>query len=145
MRSQDIGDLQRKENCRDERISPDDPHKIVFSFKYYLPTKLKQNDQSFVSWQKDKILAKFLETLKSISELTMTEAKQANLITEYGDFPVHSKFSCPPILKGHKRWAVVKKISGQEARVAGIISDNIFYVVYLDKNHDFWPTEKKNT
>ena len=72
--TQDIGTLQRKVATRDKRLSAGDPYKIVFSFKYYLPTNLKKKSkQSFKTWEKDKLLSKLSDTFKSLSELTMTE------------------------------------------------------------------------
>ena len=38
-----------------------------------------------------------------------------------------------------------RKVKEQKGRVAGHIIENIFYVVFLDKNHRFYVTEKKNT
>jgi len=143
-KAQDIGSLSRKASLRDERLSSDDPYKILFSFKYYLPNTLKKNKQAFKTWERDKLLSKLSDTFKSLSELTMPEAKQNGMITEYGDFPPDSKFKCPKALLHSNRWGVIKNISGK-ARVAGIISDNIFYIVFLDKDHDFWPVEKKHT
>jgi hypothetical protein len=142
--AQDMGSFRRKVGTRDKRISAGDPYKIVFSFKYYLPNTLKKNRQSFQTWEKNKFLSKLSDTFKSLSELTMTEAKQNKMITEYGSFPSNSKFTCPKSLRDSERWGVIKNIYGK-ARVAGIISDNIFYIVFLDKDHDFWPVEKKHT
>jgi hypothetical protein len=36
-------------------------------------------------------------------------------------------------------------IKGQKGRVAGHIIENVFYLVFLDKEHRFFITEKKNT
>jgi hypothetical protein len=67
--AQDVGALRRKVSTRDKRVSPDDPHKIVFNFKYYLPNTLKKNKQSFKSWEKDKLFPLFYARLT-------TEGKQ---------------------------------------------------------------------
>jgi hypothetical protein len=40
-------------------------------------------------------------------------------------------------------WASLH-IKGKE-RIAGHIIGNVFYVVFLDKDHRFWRTEKKHT
>lgn len=42
-------------------------------------------------------------------------------------------------------WAVIMDIKGQKGRVAGHIIDNIFYVVFLDREHRFYITEKRHT
>lgn len=36
-------------------------------------------------------------------------------------------------------------IKGQKPRVAGHIIDNVFYVVFLDKDHKFFPAPLKRT
>ena len=36
-------------------------------------------------------------------------------------------------------------VKGQKGRVAGHIIDNIFYVVFLDREHRFYITEKRHT
>lgn len=40
---------------------------------------------------------------------------------------------------------VITSIGGQKGRVAGYMKENTFYIVFLDKNHQFWITEKKHT
>ncbi len=135
----------RKENCRDERVAIADKDKMVFNFKDFINNQPKGNEQSFDSWQTHGILSKFLEKLKHISNLTIQEAKQQNIITEYDSFPDNSEFECPKKFENGVRWSVIKKITGQKARIVGHIVDNVFYVVFFDKDHQFWKMEKKNT
>jgi len=137
--------FNRKSDCRDERVSIEDINKIVFSFKDFTNGQPKGNEQSFNSWENEKILSILLEKLSHLSELTINEAKQQGIITEYDDFPSNSNFQCPRKLEDGVRWSVIKKITGQKTRVVGHIVDNVFYIVFLDKDHDFWPTEKKHT
>jgi len=137
--------FQRKSACRDERITIIDIDKIIFSFKDVISDQPKRNRQSFESWQKDKILSKLLEKLRHLSRLTIQEAKQQGFITEYDMFPDNTDFKCPKKFEDGVRWSVIKKITGQKARIVGYIVDNIFYIVFLDKDHQFWKTKKKRT
>ena len=72
------------------------------------------------------------------------ESEQNKFIKVYGDFPTNSEFK-NPFPESELSWAVIMKISGQKGRVAGYIIGHIFYVVFLDAAHKFYPTEKKNT
>ena len=42
-------------------------------------------------------------------------------------------------------WAVIHVTDNSKEVVAGYIEDDVFYVVFLDKEHKFWPCAKKNT
>lgn len=139
-------EFQRKVAVRDERISATDPKKILFSLKYFIDTQPKKDEQSYSSWEKDKRLSKLLERLEAICDLTLMEAIRDGYIKQYDSFPPPQKtdFKCPDQFK-NSRWYVINKILGQKARVAGVMVGNIFYIVFFDKNHRFWITEKKNT
>jgi len=136
--------FDRKNEIRDERVPSKDLTKIVISFKDYISNVPKGNEQNFSKWEDKKFLSVFLQKLCNITELTINEAKQQGIIKEYLNFPERSKFECPKKLID-ARWSVINKVTGQKARVAGHIVDNIFYVVFLDKDHDFWPSKMKNT
>ncbi len=136
---------KRKTDTRDERIPTIDKDKVVFNFKDFLGNQPEGNEQSFETWQTEGILSRLLKKLIHISGLTIQEAKQQNIITEYGRFLGKSDFKCPKKFEPGVRWSVIKKITGQKGRIVGHIVDNIFFVVFLDKDHQFWKTEKKNT
>lgn len=135
--------LDRKTNTRHERNTKENLPKIVFSFK---DIDLLQNaGQTYKDWQKEELLAYMLEKFGYINGLNIIEAQQQGLLTLYGDFPLKSDFKIPPHISGNVTWAAIKNIKGQKARIAGHIIENVFYVVFLDKNHKFFITEKKNT
>ena len=67
----------------------------------------------------------------------ITAAQQGN-ITIYGAFPESSDFKIPRFIEGEVKWAVIKDVGGQKHRVAGYLIDNVFYVVFLDKDHKFF-------
>jgi len=146
LKSMESSGLNRKVGVRHERISATDPKKIVFSLKYFIDTQPKKDKQSYSSWEKDKRLSKLLKSLQSICNLSLMEAIQQKFIKQYASFPPSEKtdFKCTAQLQDHK-WSVINKISGQKARVVGVMVGNIFYIVFFDKEHRFWISEKKNT
>lgn len=97
--------------------------------------------QTLQQWSDDGLLIKFIERIKIIGALTRDEAIQQQLIKEYpskSGFPVNSKFTKPTYLSP-ERWAVMHITNTSIEVVAGYIDDDIFYVVFLDKEHQFWP------
>ncbi len=112
---------------------------IVFSLKDF---DINQG-QSFEDWEKEKILSNLMRRLQQISSLTITEAQQNKILKIYGDFPIKSEFKHPKHVPIGVKWAVIA-IQGKE-RIVGYVEDNVFYIVFLDKDHKFWITEKKHT
>ena len=130
--------IRRKRKGLDYRSG--EPKKlIVFSLKDF---DINQG-QSFEDWEKDEILSNLMTRLREISSFTVTEAQQKRILTIYGDFPTKSDFAHPKHIPVGVKWAVIS-IQGKE-RIAGYIEDNVFYIVFLDKDHKFWITEKKHT
>ena len=142
----DLSSLDRKVGNRNQRISAPDPNLIVFSLKYFIDTQPKNDKQSYSSWERDKRLSKLLKILQKICECSVMEAIQKEFIKRYDSFPLpkNTLFKCPSSFED-KKWWVIKKISGQKARVAGVMVGNIFYIVFFDKEHKFWISKKKNT
>ena len=112
---------------------------IVFSLKDF---DINQG-QSFKDWEKDEILSNLMTRLREVSSFTVTEAQQNKILTIYGDFPDRTNFQHPKHIPDGVNWAVIS-IQGKE-RVAGYLDDNVFYIVFLDKDHKFWITKKKHT
>ena len=70
------------------------------------------------------------------------EAQQEKTIELYRSFPPDSDFKVPQYIQGEVKWGTIQDIGGQKHRVAGYMIDNVFYVVFLDKNHKFWKMKK---
>lgn len=139
--SRDDSSFQRKQNHREERKVKEYLPKILFSFKDFDLTQ----GQSFSDWEKEELLSIMCDKLKSISELNMLEAIQQKIIKRYGNFPPITDFIHPKHVAEDVTWAVITSLKGQKGRIAGHIIDNVFYIVFLDKEHRFWVTEKKGT
>lgn len=135
-------DIQRRSANLD--ISKDGRKKkrtLVYGFK-----NMDANQgQNFENWQEDEILSKMMDRFKQISSMTLNEAIEGQIIKIYGqEVPEKSNFKHPKHIPDDIEWASIR-IQGEE-RVIGFVEDGfIFQVVFLDKNHLFYPSKKKNT
>ncbi len=98
--------------------------------------------QTFEEWEQEGLLSSLMTKLVELSQKNRVTAAQQGCISVYGSFPDDSDFRIPRFIEGDVDWAVIKDIGGQKHRVAGYIVDNIFYVVFLDKDHKFYKTNK---
>ncbi len=136
--------IERKADNRTERKVAEDKPLILFSFKDFQYNAQIPPGQSYAEWQNEELLAYMLEKFGYICNRNRIEAEQEGLIKVYGTFPANSKFN-NPFPDRELQWAVVMRISGQKGRVAGHVIGHVFYVVFLDAEHLFYPSEKKNT
>ncbi len=112
---------------------------IVFSFKNFDANQ----GQSFKEWEDDELLALAINKLRQISTLSIEEAVSQQIIKIYDTFPHKTDFVHPKHIPEGVKWASLH-IQGKEC-FAGFVEDNVFNIVFLDKDHRFWITEKKNT
>lgn len=117
--------------------------KILFSFKN-LDTS---QGQKIEEWEEDKILSRAVDRIRHISDKTVTEAEKDKLLRIYGGFPKPSEFKHPKHISNEANWARIS-IQGKE-RIIGELIVNlnlvVFSVIFLDKDHGFWPTKLKRT
>ena len=104
----------------------------------------KSQGQTLSSWENDAILAHAIDVLGNYCKSKL-ESQLDKKFTIYGDFPDSAKtdFSHPKHVTEDAKWARIHA-KGKQC-IIGHVVDNVFYVVFLDGNHDFWITEKKNT
>jgi hypothetical protein len=114
---------------------------IVLSFRDF---DINQG-QDFEEWEGDKLLALMINKLRAICQITMAQATAQQIIKPYTkvDFPPESAFTHPKHVLPDVTWCTMH-IQGKEC-IIGHIEDNIFHIVFLDKEHEFWITKKKNT
>jgi len=134
----------RKENTREELKVSSIRELLTFSFKDLDESQPKNSPQSIKSWEQEKLLKALVEKIRDLSKLTRDEAEKQQLIKVYGDFPLKTDFFHPSHVNEHVAWGVMKKIGGQKGTIAGYLVENTFYVVFLDKEHKFWISEKKH-
>ncbi len=115
--------------------------RIVLSFQDFD----RNQGQSFEIWEDEKLLALAVSKLQAVCSLTKEEATRQQIIKQYakGEFPPKSDFYHPKHIQADIAWCSMH-IQGKEC-VIGYFDENIFNIVFLDKDHRFWITEKKNT
>ena len=86
-----------------------------------------------------------INKLRAICQITMAQATAQQIIKPYTkvDFPPESAFEHPKHVLPDVTWCTLH-IQGKEC-IIGHIEDNVFHIVFLDKDHEFWKTKKKNT
>jgi hypothetical protein len=114
---------------------------IVFSLRNFD----NNQGQTFIDWEKEQLLALAVEKLKSLCQYSVPQAINEGLIKIYTKvpFPPESGFTHPRHVPPDVDWASMH-VQGKPC-IIGFFEDNIFHVVFLDKEHQFWISKKKNT
>ena len=89
------------------------------------------------------MLSVLMQKFVDVCSNNIIEAKEKRLLKVYGDFPTNSKFSIPTYITGDVQWSTIQRIGGQKPRLAGYIIGSVFYPVFLDKDHQFYPSTKR--
>lgn len=132
---------ERSQNTRTERAVKFEIPLLVFSFKDFDSNQCPPG-QKFTEWEKEGLLSDLFQKLVDISQKDRLTASREKCITVYHSFPPESDFRIPKHIVGNVDWAVIDDVGGQKHRVAGYIIDNVFYIVFLDKDHKFWKMKK---
>lgn len=108
---------------------------LCFSLKHFDSSQ----GQSFKDWQKDGLLAIALETMHDCSSSSIPEllSKRRH---GYQGFPPHSKFTHPRHVPQDAKWFTLHVMKRE--CIIGHLVGNILYIVFLDKDHKFYPTSK---
>ena len=130
--------------------------KLSFSFKYFDGSQ--QGGQDFKDWndnEKTKLLNKLKEYSKESKHYWLNQrvgSGSLKVLEIYGAFPRNSDFIYPIHVPDNVKWARFRLeskvrligffIDETEAREKQLSTGN-FYVVFLDKNHRFYLTEKE--
>jgi hypothetical protein len=139
-----LGSNSRKENTK-ELQSPNSneaSNLIVVSFKHFIDQDTGYS-QSLKTWENLGLLS-----LMNTAFIQLCKEYPANpqRIKKYGSYPEAGKTDypvCPQHLSKSANWSSLR-LQGS-VRVIGIMDCNIFYVVYLDKDHLFYLSPKKHT
>jgi hypothetical protein len=111
-----------------------DSQSLFFCFDHLCPDQ----GQRFEDWEDDKLLALMLNKFKAYSNKPFHQCFNKKF-KPYGPRPVHSEFMHPPYVPEDAIWASMH-IQGLEC-VIGHMVRNVFYVVFLDRHHKFYPTD----
>ena len=131
----------RKANIRNERSVAEDLPKLNLNFKDFDLNQCPPG-QTFKQWEEESRLSILMNKFIEICSYNRTEAMQKKLLKIYGKFPNNSEFRKPKYITGDLEWGTIQRIGGQKARLAGYIIDSIFYPVFLDRDHKFYPSKK---
>ena len=114
---------------------------IVFGLSY----KDNNQGQNYKDWESEELLSQTISRLQALCSMTMEQAKQQQIIKEYdAEMPEGTTFERPKHIPEDIKWASIR-IQGK-VRVIGFIEDNfVFQIVFLDKEHEFYPSKKKHT
>lgn len=95
--------------------------------------------------KKQGLLSDLFERLVELSRLTIDSAigkkDKTNPLGIYSNFSFENQsyFKEPAYrLPKNAQWGALKRIGGRIARVGGFFKENVFYVVFLDKDHKFY-------
>ncbi|WP_052126195.1 hypothetical protein [Ureibacillus massiliensis] len=114
---------------------------FLISLKYLDRTQ----GQDFSEWEQENLLAKAMETLRNYSHNSLVSQVDGKKFNIYGEFPPKKKteFNHPKHVPEDAEWARIH-VTGKQC-IIGFVNRNIFNVVFLDKEHKFWKSEKKHT
>ncbi len=130
----------REQGKREAKVAKQ--RRITFSFTKHLPNQ----GQTIEQWDELELLVLLYVRLKFVGQYTALEVRQYKYIKEYtkGEFPPNSEFKRPTHISG-VIWAVMHVTQNSKEVVVGYIEDDVFYIIFLDAEHKFWPSSLKNT
>lgn len=102
----------------------------------------KTQGQTISEWEQLGLLSTFIARTQQISNLEYQQALAQQLIKQYTKvgFPDNSEFIEPKHVTP-SYWAVIHITPNSKEVVVGYLENNVFYIVFLDKEHKFWPTD----
>ena len=132
---------------------------IRFNYKYF--TFGDGFGQTFEEWQTEGILADLNNKLVGVSGKTKIELMQDGTLELFiNGYPLDSMFTRPKVLSSlDLKWARIR-VTGKRRLIGFFLptnvyedekgevretDTNVFYVVFLDKDHQFAPSKKRNT
>lgn len=128
---------ERKFGIRQENKVREEMPLILFSFKDFDDNQCPPG-QTFRQWEESGLLSDLMTKFVDLNNMNRVVATQRKCIELYKSFPPDSDFKIPNYIEGDVKWGTIQDVGGQKHRVAGYMIDNVFYVVFLDKDHKFW-------
>lgn len=130
----------REQGKRDAKKN--EKRNISFSLTKLIITQGETIEQ----WDELGLLPELFLRFKYLGQFSVQKAIQEGFITQYNkvSFPLNSGFTMPKHIID-VIWTVMHLRNKSKEVVVGYIEDDIFFVVFLDKEHNFWPSNLKNT
>ncbi|CAN7724311.1 hypothetical protein LJR290_006147 [Variovorax sp. LjRoot290] len=104
-----------------------------------------EQGHNFDGWRERDLLCEMLTRMKDLSSRTINELRSTkdSAFSIYAEFPKKTAFKHPKHVPEDAVWARFH-VKGEPV-VAGHLVGSVFYVVFLDGEHQFYKTDKKNT
>lgn len=128
---------QREQGKRGPQISK--KRTLIFSLHQLIDNT---QGQTLKEWENLGHLSEMNQMMRHLGKYTCEEALQEGCIKQYGTWPKDSKFTEPKHLPG-VNWGSMHITKKSKEVVAGFFEDNIFNIIFLDKEHLFYPVAKK--
>jgi len=111
---------------------------ISFSFNKIDRTQ----GQTIKNWEEEGLLAELIIRTQQISQHSVEECLRLQYVKQYTKvlFPPNSKFIEPTHVTP-TNWAVIHIKPNSKEVAVGFLEDDVFHVVFLDKEHEFWDTD----
>jgi hypothetical protein len=116
------------------KASIDPSATLALCLKHFDPNQR----QTFEGWEEQKLLSKMLRKIQGCSGTHYLQCFNPRF-KPYKEFPPNSEFRHPAHVPPDADWYVMH-IEGLPC-IAGHMVKNVFYLVFLDKDHKFWPTD----
>jgi hypothetical protein len=103
----------------------------------------KVQGQKIEEWEKHELMSPFVVRMQQIGQVESKVALSTQLIklyTQIGGLPPNSKFTTPTHVNP-AYWAVIHITQNSIEVVVGYLEDEVFYIVFLDRHHQFWPID----
>lgn len=102
--------------------------------------------QSVEDWELKGLLSVFCQMMRQIGQYGSSQVLSEAMIKQYTKvgFPPDSKFKEPKHVSP-PYWAVIHIKPKSKEVVVGYLEDDVFYIVFLDQEHEFWPTQHIQT
>jgi hypothetical protein len=102
--------------------------------------------QSAREWEEEGLLSVFCQMMRQIGQYGSAEVLSEAMIKQYTKvgFPPDSEFQEPKHVSP-PYWAVIHIKPKSKEVVVGYLEEDVFYIVFLDKEHKFWPTKDIQT
>ena len=124
----------------DRTAQPKKDRKITFSYIFLITNT---EGQSLKEWEELGLLSIMSQRLQFVGQFSCQQAIQRQYLKPYTkvEFPPDSEFTMPKHISGVD-WTVMHITGNSKEVVAGYIEEDVFYIVFLDKDHKFWPTNR---
>lgn len=98
--------------------------------------------QSIDEWEESGLLSQLCKMMRQIGQLETSQVLAQQIVKQYTQvgFPPNSEFEIPKHVYP-TYWTVIHIKPNSKEVVVGYLEDNVFHIVFLDKEHKFWPTQ----